>query len=514
MLAKAHTSGPILVPIALVPLLVALYAPLPGATVDGEARRLSLRHSILLSMFCYLFSGFQVWPAAQYGWMIFAAGLMYMSLGGGLFGLLVHPFLTVERRWLRVAGVALAWVLADSTRTMSWWSYPMVLGGNLAEWPVMAQLASVGGIWLLDAVVAVFAAMLAEAFELAATGRGAQARRWVAGALALLLGVVGFGVGRMALVPVGAWEWSGEDAPTRPADTWTFSLVQGGHPNWFFARAHVLERLDDVVRVGTMTLVDEALASRPWQAPADFVIVAENAFGVSLPQGEAGFERSGLLERQPAPGTVLMVGATMELPEPEPENPRAVFENAFMVLEPGPAGRLRIADRVYKRQLVPFAESRYRRGVSFRPLQTPHGPLGVLICYESIYPAITEALVDQGADVLVVVTNDAGLRRSYAPAIHARLGTLRSIESGRSMVHASQAGLTFFADAAGRRTPGFDLFHRGVLSGAVTRTPRFTLYTLTGQWWLLGTLVAWFGLAGFAVVSHRRRVRMKAKSVR
>ena len=506
MLAKAHTSGPAIVPIALVPLLLSLYAPVP---TDGPPRRLALQQTVLLSMFCYLFSGFQVWPAAEYGWMIFAAGLMYMALGGGLFGLLVHGFLRVQQRWLRVFGVATAWVLADSTRTMSWWSYPMVLGGNLAEWPVMAQLASVGGIWLLDAVVAVFAAMLAEAIELAATGERRRARRWALGAVALMVGVWGFGAVRMAWLPDGAWEWQPGAATERPEDVWSFALVQGGHPNWFFARATVSERLNDLVVDGTMTLVDDALASQPWGEPPDFVVVAENAFGKSIAGGEEGLSHLGLLDRRPAAGSVLMVGATRDRETLDPENPVAIFENAFMVLEPGADGRLYIADEVYKRQLVPFAESRYWRGQEHRPLRTPHGLLGVLICYESIYPAITETLVDQEADVLLVVTNDAGLRRSYAPAIHARLGTLRSIESGRAMVHASQAGLTFFADASGRRTTGFDLFERGVLLGAVRRTPSFTLYSVTGRAWLLIYLAGW----ALGLLVARRSVRMKANSV-
>jgi apolipoprotein N-acyltransferase len=222
-----------------------------------------------------------------------------------------------------------------------------------------------------------------------------------------------------------------------------------------------------------------------------------------------GLEAAGILARRPAPGTVLIVGATRYVDSARAEASGARFENVALALEPGEGGRPGVVDAVYKRQLVPFAESLYWRDPGpYHGLATSRGRLGVLICYESIYPGVTEALVDDGVGPLLVVTNDAGLRRSYVAEIHARLGIVRAIESGRGLVHAGQAGLTFFADAGGRRTPGLGLFERGVLYGAVTEEVVWTPYAWSGRaGWLGGALVGW------AVLVMKVRWRMKAKRV-
>jgi apolipoprotein N-acyltransferase len=123
-----------------------------------------------------------------------------------------------------------------------------------------------------------------------------------------------------------------------------------------------------------------------------------------------------------------------------------------------------------------------------------------------MYPSLAAKLSE--ADVFVVAANDAGLRWSQAPRIHARLGILRAIEQGRPLIHSAQAGYTFLVDAYGRRTPELGLFERGLMVGAVDLTPAPAPYRALGH--------AWVALAGLvyagALASLRLSQRIKSKS--
>ena len=57
--------------------------------------------------------------------------------------------------------------------------------------------------------------------------------------------------------------------------------------------------------------------------------------------------------------------------------------------------------------------------------------LGVLICYESIFPELARKQVSQGATLLVNISNDAWFGRSSAPEQHLSLGILRAVEQRR-----------------------------------------------------------------------------------
>jgi apolipoprotein N-acyltransferase len=146
-------------------------------------------------------------------------------------------------------------------------------------------------------------------------------------------------------------------------------------------------------------------------------------------------------------------------------------------------------DSVGKRRLVPISEAQYRPQERWRPLEVPEARLGVMICYESLYPDITAAMPE--AELWLVAANDAGLRWSQAPRIHARLGILRAIETGRGLIHASQAGYSFLVDPYGRRTAELGLFERGVVLGGVTTAHVPTLYQVLGRAWVLLAASVW-----------------------
>ena len=84
--------------------------------------------------------------------------------------------------------------------------------------------------------------------------------------------------------------------------------------------------------------------------------------------------------------------------------------------------------------------------------------LGMLICYEAIFPELAQRRVDEGANVLVNISNDAWFGRTSAPWQHLALASLRAVEQNRWLVRSTNTGISAFIDPRGRvveTTPQF-----------------------------------------------------------
>lgn len=479
VMAKAVTNVPVLAPVCLVPLLIAMMAPQAGAPLRARA-------VVGLGFLACLTFGVHAWGIQQYGWPIYGASAMYLAATGALFGALAIPALRARSRAVRVGGVTAAWVLAEFTRTLGAYSYPVLLGPCLADYPVLAQLGAVGGPWALEALVALMAALLAEAAE----AWWIRDHPWLRPsrplrpllAAALLANLVVFGGAvRLGSAPELT------DAPEPGERTLTVSIAQGGVPTWLYRRADVLDRLHEVIVKDYLALLDEALLGRP-----DWVVLPESAFGKPVAPSVAGLsEVPGLAQRRLG-DTTLLLGTIHRMERFDPAYPAANLENAVVAITQGPEG-LEQTGRITKRRLVPIAEARFRPADDWQPLATPQAQAGAQVCFESMYPEISRRLTRGGAEVLVVVLNDAGLRWSPNPGVHARLGVLRSIETGLPLVHAGQAGISFVTDAYGRKTRELGLFERGVLTARIRPGRVPSLYALTGDWSIIAFILLWVG---------------------
>ncbi len=139
------------------------------------------------------------------------------------------------------------------------------------------------------------------------------------------------------------------------------------------------------------------------------------------------------------------------------------FNSALLI---NPAGRP--VGRYDKQHLVPFGEyvpwrkylpflkplvknvGDFTPGHSLRPL--PAGPLqlGVLICFESIFPDLARQETAAGANLLVNLTNDAWYGNSSAPHQSFAMTVFRAVETRRSLVRAANTGISGFVAPSGR----------------------------------------------------------------
>ena len=152
---------------------------------------------------------------------------------------------------------------------------------------------------------------------------------------------------------------------------------------------------------------------------------------------------------------------------------------------------------------VPFVNPRWFEGLKYfggfgrgqdpKPYRVPLGKVGVLICYESIFPDLSRQYRRDSADLLANITNDAWFGRSLAPYQHVANLRLRAIENRVGIVRAANTGISEYVDPLGRVHGATGLFVAAAPTFDVATTHVSTLYVRWGDW--IGTLAAVLTLA-------------------
>lgn len=128
--------------------------------------------------------------------------------------------------------------------------------------------------------------------------------------------------------------------------------------------------------------------------------------------------------------------------------------------------------------------------------------IGVLICYELIFPYLSRAEVINGAGLLVNMTNDAWYGRTGAPYQHFSMAVFRAVENRRALVRAANTGISGFIDPAGRIIGSTPLFEDAVMTKSVPVLKEITFYTRFGDIFALACLAA--AISAFLVKSRKK----------
>jgi apolipoprotein N-acyltransferase len=460
--------GP-LVLVALVPLLLVWRRATTGrAALAGLAFGLAA-FGIVLEWSRYF--GVVAIAPLVIGEAAFAAGT------GALVALFAHRGL--RSPWL----VAAAWVVVEGLRArfpfggLPWGE----LGVALHDMPWARALASVGGIPLVSfVVVAVNAAVLDLA--LALRGRRRRAAAFAAGALAALV------------------------VFTAVVDVTRFTPTVTGH-----VRFALLQGNDQDRRLTTSEIDHDylfkrhvALAER-LRGHFDLIVFPESSLERS-PTTNPDVRRT-LVRIAQRHGAVVLANARVPT--------SGGLENANLAYSPD--GRLQ---GVYAKQhLVPFGEYvPFRDQLSFigelrqtpydyvagdhRVMFSTHGHrFGSVVCFESAFAPLVRDYVRDGAELLVVSTNNRSYRRSGLAAQHLALSQMRAAETARPVLHAAISGITGVVDPGGDVRDTSRLFVNKLTTGRVATVTGDTLYVRFGDWVLLGCGI---GLVAAAVVARRR----------
>lgn len=134
-------------------------------------------------------------------------------------------------------------------------------------------------------------------------------------------------------------------------------------------------------------------------------------------------------------------------------------------------------------------------GTRLRPLNTGKGELGVLICFEGIFPELARDYVRAGSRLLVNITNDAWFGKSSAPYQHLSMTVFRAVENRVPLVRAANTGISSVIDSNGHIRGMTPLFQQTFLTGEVRLGGGRSIYNSYGDFFAWGCL-----LVSFAVI--------------
>jgi apolipoprotein N-acyltransferase len=171
-----------------------------------------------------------------------------------------------------------------------------------------------------------------------------------------------------------------------------------------------------------------------------------------------------------------------------------VYNSSFLI-----NGEGKIAGQYSKIYLVPFGEfvpfksffffadklvpeiSDFTPGFSYTEFPLDGKTFAVNICFEVVFPQLARILCQNGASLLVTITNDAWFGKTCAPYQHFAMSVMRSIETRRYLVRAANTGISGIVDPYGRIIQKTDIFVPASFLGQVRMIDEKTFYTKHGD---------------------------------
>ncbi|MCF8078865.1 MAG: apolipoprotein N-acyltransferase [Desulfobacterales bacterium] len=486
--------------VALVPLL---------AAIDGTRWKAAFRVGFAFGLVHYLSLVYWVVGTMQtYGHLplvlafpilfLFAA---YLALYPALFSVaMARISMKPALIW---PATAVFWTAQEFLRARLFTGFPWeLLGYSQFERVELIQIADVAGVYGVTFLVALANGALYSLWQAAAGGGPDPKAARRRAAAALTVAAVAVGAGWL----YGSIRIEAVDASTASADAARITLIQGN-----IAQEIKWDRNFQFQTTGKYAALSVSAAG---QEP-DLVVWPETAAPFYFPF-HAELTRIVLDAVEKTGGADFLIGS----PSYREKQGRLFYYNsAYLVSSDGA-----IQDRYDKVHLVPFGEYvPFKRYLPFLGKIVEHvgdfdaGPmgkvlawkthrLGVLICYESIFPALARAQASAGADLLVNITNDAWYGRSSAPFQHFSMAVFRAVENRRSLARAANTGISGFIDPAGRVTEASALFTDAVMTRTVPLLGEAALYTRFGD------VFAYLCLAAAALlllVAGRRAKRLE-----
>ncbi len=198
---------------------------------------------------------------------------------------------------------------------------------------------------------------------------------------------------------------------------------------------------------------------------------------------------------------------------------RTRLHNSAYLLSPGGE----ILGRYDKIHLVPFGEyvplsgllffvnkmvegiGDFLPGSDYTVFPLPDARLGVVICYEVIFPDLVRRFVKEGADLMATITNDAWFGDSAAPFQHFSMVVFRAVENRVPFVRAANTGVSGFIDRTGRIQGMSPLFVEAAMADTVRLGDERTFYTQYGDIFSYACVIITLAAILLATRMHSKR---------
>ncbi|MBR5902193.1 apolipoprotein N-acyltransferase [bacterium] len=449
-----------------------------------------------------------VWYAGCVWWISYVtcAGMIalcaFIALLFALFTL--GAMLLVRKGFSMALALALGYLFFELTVSYLFTGFPwLALGYALYDRPVLIQVSDLLGPHFLSFALAFSSGAIG---ELVISGKKTRYLTLAAAAL-LWLFIAAYGFFRISALD-----------KEEPQKTFRASMIQLNLPP---------ELKHDEAR-DEQTLQDYLSATKVASQRADLVLWPETGVpGIYNDYANTAVDKLRAFRQEVK--TPLLCGLTWAEKNSQGKieffNAAALLDNAAMLPQ----------ERYYKKHLVIFGEYvPLERFLPFLHLLTPisssYSPgkrshvlclrkgketvkLGALICFEDVFPSLAREAAEEGAEVLVNITNDGWFFDSPGPYQHAALARFRAVENRRELLRSSNTGVTALVDRLGREKGRFAIDGKSVLVGgtfdceAAVFPQRKTFYTAWGD--MSVTILGIMALLIFALPPFARKDMVK-----
>lgn len=406
------------------------------------------------------------------GVLLFIAMALILGLYGALFTFLVHRIAPrTLSTWLLVP---VAWAAVEYLRTWFLTGFPWnLIATSIIDYAPLIQIDRFAGPYFTGALIMFPSAVFA--WLITSKARGIPA--------ALAIGAT--------LIVVFVWWGTGLVASrlvVRPTGTSSdvAALLQ---PNISQEMRWDADNLLQIFQ-RMMAMTDRAIAGG-----ASVIIWPEST--VPLSYSSTDFYREAIEATSAKHDVDIILGSVAE----DSDNPARLWNAAFLVSGGRTIGhydKIRLVpfgEYVPLRKVLFFAEKLVRAvgefefGTNDQPLRGRFA-YGPAICYEVVFPQIAKRQVNNGADVLVTITNDAWYDGTSAPRQHLDQARLRAIENDRYLLRAGTTGISAVIDPSGRIIEELPMGREGIIFASFQPRRSVTPYVRFGDWfaWLASAL--------------------------
>jgi apolipoprotein N-acyltransferase len=377
------------------------------------------------------------------------------------------------------------------------------LAFSQAEGP-FTSLAAYGGVPLVSFAVALTGTLLAAAVL------SLRRLRWAVLALA----------GAVAVPAVGLLAWLPLAGPslTEGGPTTTVAVVQGNVPraglDFNEQRRAVLDN-----HVSQTVQLAEAVAAGSAEQP-DMVIWPENSSDID-PYLNADAARA-ISRAAEAIGAPILVGAVVSGPGENVSNTGIVWDpvtgpgQTYVKRHPVP-----LAEYIPARSFFRFFSDKvdlvtrdFAAGTRVGTMQIAGRQIGDVICFEVAYDHLVSDVMDAGAGMLVVQTNNATFGYTDESVQQLAMSRLRAVEYGRTVVVSATSGVSAIVAPDGSVARRSELFTPDVFVEDIAQRDQRTVAERVGatpEWVLTGLAVGSLLVAVGPALVRRRAARRAAR---
>ncbi|GAB4534783.1 MAG: apolipoprotein N-acyltransferase [Thermodesulfovibrionia bacterium] len=459
---------------ALLPLLIAIYE---------KRAKPSFLLGILSGLVFFLGTIYWVFhPVYFYGGMPLVVAVLitillagYLSLYTGLFSM-AFSSLSKRTRFPAIFIAPLLWTTLEFIRSYALTGFPWVLlGYSQYRFLPLIQVSDITGVYGITFLVVGMNGLL---FDMLFLSPQRSRRMPLLGSGPMTVGAIVYVLVVIISLIYGEWMLSSGDR----GRSFKVSVIQGN------IRQDVKwdKRFQDEVIDKYKRLMLKALDDSP-----DIIVLPESALPFIF-----GYDSSltnEFLEFQKGLGRYLLFGSVLMK---DIKDGRSIVSNSAVLLSPD-GEVVSTYDKIHlvpygeyvpMRSLFPFIDKLvvaigdFVKGKEYVVMKTPFADIGNLICYEIIFPGLVRKFVNNGANLLVTITNDAWFGRTSAPYQHFSMAIFRAVENRTPVIRSANTGISGFIDARGRIIKKGGIFKEEVLSIDVsTHVSKKTFYTRYGD---------------------------------